>query len=104
MSGQMQQDAAGLKKASQDIMDANTALSNLIKKLDADIMGRTQDWQGQGGAAFFQLFESWRDENQKVVGALVNFHNNIDATHKVTAQADQEQNANVAAIAKKLGA
>lgn len=104
MAGQMQQDAAGLKKASQDIQDAEQDLSKMLNTLEGEITSRSGDWQGAGATAFFQLFENWRSETKKVINALVTFHNNIDTTHKVTSDVDAQQDANVQAIAKKLGA
>lgn len=103
MAGQVQQDAAVLRKASQDIQDAEQGLSRMLTTLEREITSRSSDWQGAGATAFFQLFESWREETTKVIGSLVAFHDNIDATHQVTAEVDGQQDAQVQAIARRLG-
>lgn len=104
MAGQMQQDAAALARASHDIQDAQQDLSRVLTTLEGEVAGRSGDWQGAGAAAFFRLFESWRAETRRVIDALVTFRDNIDATHTITADVDAQQDANVRAIAARLGA
>ena len=104
MAGQMQQEAAALGRASRDIQDAEQQLSTMLSRLEGEIVARSSDWQGAGATAFFRLFENWRGETRKVISALVTFHDHIDATHTITADVDAQQDANVQAIATRLGA
>lgn len=91
MAGNMELGAGALKQIGGEVTSGKEDFRALSHQLSGKINEKTQQWQGAGGTAFFNLHQQWQDKNTKILAALDEFDAALRKTDSDTTSTDQGQ-------------
>lgn len=89
MANEMQQ-GQSINVAVNDINEAKGKLEGVSSKLEGELANMRNDWQGQGGAAFTRLQQTWTEKHTQIVRALDQLTQGLENARKVGSQADEQ--------------
>lgn len=92
MAGQVSAREGALRSGAETVARAQAELQGELDRLEGDVSALGASWTGDGAIAFHRLMDQWRENSNRVVRALTNLENSLNASqtrHEQTEQAAQ---------------
>ncbi len=80
-----------LSRAANMVNTAHGDFNKLAQALSDNLLAQQGKWQGQGGKAFTNLHQAWKEKQDKIVNALNQFESSLQSTEKDNINTDQSQ-------------
>jgi WXG100 family type VII secretion target len=103
MAAEMKAGSGTLSRAAGMVSAAKADFDRLARNLSDQLQGCQLTWQGQGGAAFFQLHREWTDRQQRIVSALEEFEASLRSTERDNLATDAAQSRSMGNLTGRLG-
>lgn len=103
MAGEVSAVDGALKQGAQAVSQSRTELKSELNSLEGKLASIGSGWTGQGAVAFNQLMTRWREDATKMVSALDEFEQNLNASGVSYDTSDDQQSAGLNALTARLG-
>ena len=80
-----------LSRAAGLVATAKSDFDRLSATLSDNIIAQQSKWQGQGGRAFTNLHQAWKEKQDRIVNALNEFEASLQSTERDNVNTDQSQ-------------
>lgn len=80
-----------LSRAATMVNQAHSDFNKLSQTLSDNLIAQQAKWQGQGGRAFTNLHQAWKEKQDRIVNALNQFEASLQSTEKDNVNTDQAQ-------------
>jgi WXG100 family type VII secretion target len=80
-----------LSRAATMVNQAHGDFNRLATTLSDNLLAQQGKWQGQGGRAFTNLHQAWKEKQDRIVNALNEFEASLQSTEKDNLTTDQAQ-------------
>ena len=80
-----------LSRAATMVNQAHSDFNKLSQTLSDNLIAQQAKWQGQGGRAFTNLHQAWKEKQDRIVLALNEFESALTSTEKLNVTTDQAQ-------------
>ncbi len=92
-----------LSRAATMVNQAHSDFNKLAQTLSDNLLAQQAKWQGQGGRAFTNLHQAWKEKQDRIVNALNQFEASLQSTEKDNVTTDQAQSDYMAKNLDRLG-
>lgn len=93
-----------LSRAAGLVADAKAEFDGISRTLMSNVEALRSQWGGQGSTAFQGLATAWNEKQQRIVGALDEFEQNLMSTERDNVATDGAQQSSMTALQNSLGA
>lgn len=103
MAGQVSAAEGALRRGAETVARAQADLQSELRQLESQIAAIGGNWTGAGAVAFNRLMVTWNENSSRVVSALRNFEENLQASQTRHEATDESQQAMFQNLANRLG-
>ena len=103
MAGQVSAAEGALRRGAETVARTHADLQSQLRQLESWVAAIGSNWTGQGAVAFHRLMERWRENSERVVGALRNFEENLQSSQTRHEATEEAQSVMFQNVAERLG-